>query len=182
MQQVLDESPVKHLSRAADTVVPVSTIISVVALLVSLGVAWRTFTHDPLGSGIDAYNFTTAKDALLSQLDMSINRDMRANFELMWVKAENAVKEKRESVRVHSESEYQGKKLLFVSFQENGVPKNAVEAFEKDAQTGFWFPTYVSTYGMDDPSLEKAIKEWRDKARGTGSAISKWEELADALE
>jgi hypothetical protein len=117
-----------------------------------------------LGSGINSYSFKTPQDAVFSQLDIEINRDIRALIEMEALISNPKAKEKRTSLKFHQESEYQGKKILFISYKLNGFTKYDTQAVEKDAETGYWLPSYVSSYDMnDDEPLKKTIQEWKNK-------------------
>ena len=48
------------------------------------------------------------------------------------------------------------------AYNEDGVPAYDIEAFERDAESGFWFPAHVSEYNVDDPALKKSIAEWKE--------------------
>ena len=144
-------------------------LLSGLALFVSVATFAWSFWHDPLGAGIRQYDLSTPEKALRSITDIRVSGNIRAQIEISRLIDGKKMQEKSKTIKVHSESNYQGKKLLFVSFTENGLPKNDIEAFEKDTDTGFWFPRYVSTYSMSDPAIEKAIKEWKAK---TGSSDS----------
>jgi hypothetical protein len=139
----------------------VPLIVSAIAIVLSLCCIIYTTLHDPLGAGLSSYDFTTPQNALQSQLQIDANSDLRAAIELQRAKNGRAEQEKRDTVKVHRESSYEGKKILFISYNENGLPKHEIAAFEKDAETGFWFPGYVSTYKMNDSALESAIDEWK---------------------
>jgi hypothetical protein len=140
-------------------------LISLSALVIAAGsAAWTTF-RSPLGPGISAYDFTTPQNAIDSSLAIQINGDIRALMDLQRLQSRYA-QEKRETLKVHRDAEYQGKKILFISFKENGITKYETEAVEKDAETGLWFPAYVSPYGMDDAALERTIKAWGNRTDG----------------
>lgn len=162
MQAAANDATAPARKRPFDRVIPISTILSLVAATVSIGAAWWTISHDPLGKGIDAYSFTTPRKTLCSQLDMVLNQDFRAMQEIDFLRSGSTPQEMRDTLKVHKESNYQGKKLLFISYERNGLPHYDVESFEKDADTGLWFPAYVSTYNMDDEALENAVTHWKD--------------------
>lgn len=137
-------------------------VLSLAALVIAVAsTAWNIF-RNPIGAGISAYDFTTPQNALDSSLAIDINADIRAMLDLQRLKSRNS-KEKRETLKIHRDADYQGKKILFISFKQNGITKYDTEAVEKDAETGLWFPAYVSTYGMDDDALERAINAWENK-------------------
>lgn len=146
---------------------PVPFYLSASALILSVIALAKGFLFDPLGSGISSYDFTSPTAALTSSLDMAINGDVRAEIELSVLKFGKSQREKRKTFKVHRESDYQGKRFLFVSYTENGLPKHSVEAFEKDTDTALWIPKYFSRYDIEDSAMEKAVKEW-EKNGGKG--------------
>jgi len=139
-------------------------LLSGLAVLVSILTAVWVLIHDPLGAGVSSYDFTTPKRALDSQLRIKINQDIRAQLDLAFLQSGRFAEEKLSTIKIHKESIYQGKKLLFVSYKKNGIPQYDIEGFEKDAESGYWFPAYISAYGIDDLALKKAITDWKKKA------------------
>jgi hypothetical protein len=140
------------------------TYLSAAALLISAAVAAKVFLTDPLGAGLGAYDFTTPKAALTSELQVSVARDVRAQLDLAQLKSGKAEQEKLNTVKIERESDYQGKKILFISYQENGLPKYGISAFEKHTDTGYWLPVYISSYSISDSALEKAVNDWEAKS------------------
>lgn len=138
-------------------------VLSLAAVVIAISsTAWSVF-RNPLGPGISAYDFTTPEKAIDSDLAISINLDMRAARDIDRLMNLKKWEEKRNTLKIHRDANYQGKKILFISFKENGITKYDIEAVEKDAETGLWFPEYFSTYDMDDDELEQAIKSWKNK-------------------
>lgn len=123
------------------------------------------FFCDPLGSGISKYDLSTPKAALVSQMKMQLNTDIRAVLELESRLKGRTLKEAISTLDVRKEAEYRGRKLLFVSFKEDGVTKHKVEAFTKDANTGFWIPDYVGEYEVekDDKDLAAQMRRWKER-------------------
>jgi len=153
-------SPAATVSRLPVVLSAVATVVSLAALLLTL----LLLMDNPFGKGLDAYDFTSPKLAMLSEIDMKLNQDIRAAFELQLMRAGDELREKRNTLKVHKEATYQGKKILFISFSKNGVPKHDIASYEKDAASGFWSSSYVSTYNLDDDALEKSIKDWKSKS------------------
>jgi hypothetical protein len=135
----------------------VAVLLSIIALCIAI------FRH-PLGRGMNAYDFSTPSAALKSQIEMALNNDIRAAIELETMRSRKAAKEKLNTLKIHKESEYGGKKILFISFEKNGILKYDIESFEKDADSGLWYHSYVGTYDMKDSDLKKAIEDWQKKA------------------
>jgi hypothetical protein len=138
-----------------------SSFACVFSLLAFAGIFFRS---DPLGKGLDAYDFGTPNTALISQLKIEVNKDIRAGIDLAQIRVGELTKEKLNTIKVHKESTYRGQKLLFVSFEENGISQYTVEGFEKHAETGWWLPSFISTYDIDDDELKTAIEQWQAKS------------------
>ena len=70
--------------------------------------------------------------------------------------------EKLRTLQIKKEAEWKGAKLLFVSYEEGGIPKFEVAGLEKDASSGLWFPKHFSRYSLPDDakSLKQAIEAW----------------------
>lgn len=170
MPQVLDAETAHPSSPVGERVVPLATILSSVALVVSIGVAWWTMTHDPLGPGLSAYDLSSPKAALLSHLKIIENQDYRALLEASGAFDARRTAEKAKTVEICKESEWRGSKILFIRFDENGIKKHNVASFEKDAESGKWRATNVETNlifasisgSAEEEKLSAMIKKWRD--------------------
>ena len=139
-------------------------ILSVIAAILSATALFVSLYMDPLlGKGLSSYDFTSPQKALRSQLEMEINKDLRAMLELGKLRSVKYNREKLETIRVHDEAEYQGKKLLFVSFKKNSILQYDMAAFEKDAECGLWFRSYVLTSSMEDEGLKAKIEKWENR-------------------
>jgi hypothetical protein len=68
---------------------------------------------------------------------MYMNEDVRAALQYQAM-TENP-EERLKTLKVHRQAAYQGTQILFVSYEQDGVPKHDIEAFERDAKSGFWF-------------------------------------------
>lgn len=154
-------------------------ILSIVAICIASFSVFQP-SSNPLGNGLSAYNLTTPEAACKSILSMTANNDIRALIELERLSKSQAYDEQLDTLSIHKEVNSRGRKLLFVSFKNNGVPKYEVRGFEKDAETGFWTPAYVSSYSIKeyDKRLSEQIKSW--EALG-GSASKSFSEIADEL-
>ncbi len=142
---------------------PTSTIVAGDALAVSLAaIGWLCF-QSPLGAGIDSYDFSTPADSLRSTLGIAANGDVQAQLDIERLKHGEAAIEQLQTLTIHKESEYKSHKILFVPFEKNGIKTYDIRTFEKHADTGLWFSSYLSAYDMDDSELEQAIADWRKK-------------------
>jgi hypothetical protein len=171
MPQVLDAETARPSSPVGERVVPLATILSSVALVVSLGVAWWTMTHDPLGPGLSSYDLSTPKAALLSYLKMEQNQDYRAALETTFEFDAKRTAEKAMTLEICKESEWQGSKILFIRFDENGIQKHEVCSFEKHADSGKWRQNsrYINlgfaaiNGSTEEKRLNEMIKSWQEK-------------------
>lgn len=158
---------------AGQSLVCFASILSVVAMLVSVGTAYWTYRYDPLGPGLSQYDFTTPKASLISSGQMVLDNNWRAMMELNSHGRQRQLAEMLQTLRVHKEAEWRGHKLLFVSYDENGVPKHSVESFTKNAETGLWQTSTIrfeivsaSLDGSKDAEpLSEMISLWEDKGR-----------------
>lgn len=77
--------------------------------------------------------------------------------------SDRKTKEQLETIKVSKTREYEGKTILFIEYNEAGLPKRDIEGMEKDAVSGFWHKAYTSEYEMEDknPALANEIKQWK---------------------
>lgn len=121
---------------------------------------------DPLGKGLDSYDFSSPEKALVSDMEMRRNMDIRAQLDLERLRQGDDVDEKLESVEVDRQATYDDKQILFVSWTEDGKKKYKAEAFEKDEKTELWVRTYLSAYDVTDEILKEDINAWESKNEG----------------
>ena len=143
-------------------------IFSILALSVALYGTVRTPpASDRFGSGLAAYNLNSPTNALSSQLEMTLNRDFLALWEFSMVKENTMakIKEQKDTIEIHRESNYQGKKLLFISYIQNGLDKKEVVAFEQPDDDPRWFLSRFSRYSMKDGALKNAVDDWEKDGR-----------------
>lgn len=126
--------------------------------------------RDPLGSGISKYDFSTPRAALVSRMKIEANKDIRAMIEFESRVHSKEQKEKIDTLEVRKEADFRGKKILFVAFKAKGVNKYSIEGFEKDANTGYWLPSYVGSFEVekDDKELAEQMRRW-EKSGELGS-------------
>ena len=92
----------------------IAVALSLAALVVSIG-------HDPLGGGIDEYDLTDPERSLISTLQMEVDGDFRAVLDIQRLLGGKLAKEKLQTLKVHKASDYAGKRVLFVSYEKNGI-------------------------------------------------------------
>lgn len=140
-----------------------STALSSLALIVSLAALARSFLHDPLGSGLSKYDLTSPKACLISELKIEQAQDVRAELQLAQLRrGPKKIAERLKTLEVRKETEWNGKKILFISFEENGIKHYDVRGFEKDAESGLWMPSHVDafTVGRDNRPLADQMEKW----------------------
>lgn len=173
---------------AIEKVIPIPMILPIAAILISSSAcAWVTF-YNPLGKGISKYDFSTPKKSLMSQCEIMAHNDIRAQFELPNRPIARLYKEFLKNLKVHREAEWQGKKILFITFEMNGIEDYETEAFEKDAETGFWMNASATADAVerDDKRLAVMMREWKERGSGhsdsKSDAVRYFESLGEVLE
>jgi hypothetical protein len=136
--------------------------LAALALFLSIAAVCIVTVRDPLGSGISKYDCSSPQAALVSEMRIQLNQDMRAVLELRERAIGTKLKEKIQTFEVRKDVEFGGKKLLFVTFKEDGISKYETKAVEKDASTGSWLPSYVSEYTVEktNEALAAEMRRW----------------------
>jgi hypothetical protein len=136
--------------------------ISVAALLIAIAaLCWAVF-HDPLGPGLRKYDFSTPRAALFSTSKMKVDNNVRAAIELEQLNAGGAESEKLKTLNAKWATSLEDTAFVFFSFESNGKPVRAVEAFCKHPATGYWLParTWPSAIKNKDPALARQMENW----------------------
>lgn len=141
----------------------ISIVIAIFSLLISVGTLTFQLKSKPLGDGIEKYSFAEPLDAYKSTLLMDINKDILAQIQFNAAISDRKTKEQLETIKVSKTREYEGKTILFIEYNEAGLPKHDIEGMEKDAVSGFWHNAYTSEYEMENknPALAAEIKQWK---------------------
>jgi hypothetical protein len=136
--------------------------LSACALAVALLALGLHFFSYLSGSGLNRYDFTTPRAALVSQMQMELRKDVRAALELQSLTGGGKLKEKLETLEVRKEVDWKGGTILFIAYQEDGVQHYGTVGFEKNAQTGFWtqVPVSLGEVRAQNPELGKQIEAW----------------------
>lgn len=152
-----------------------SPYFSMLALLVSLGTAgwiWLVGHQDTSTQAIRGYSFSSPEDAMRSVLTMRKNGEFTAlrSFDVAF--NSSVIDEKLSSLKVHQIREYDGRRILFLSYKERGDDKYATEAYIRDAESGFWGPTRYEYYDVQDQALASEMRNWlaENSARQVASA------------
>jgi len=161
----------------------VSIVLACVALVLSLvALAWSLF-HDPLGSGMQKYDFSTPENTYTSIMKMTLDQDVRAIVELQCAMNYAQFRERLRTYKVEKGAEvkikvrgedqqgdeggdkkeqFELKKALFVSYQKDGKTRYAVVWFKQDEERGIWLPHGVEHNDLvgADPDLAREVREW----------------------
>jgi hypothetical protein len=141
---------------------------SVALSLIALGIASTALGfvlfRDPLGAGIGKYDLSTPKSSLESRLKIQLNNDVRALLELERQIQGKKLKEKLDTLEIRKEAEFRGRKILFVAYKSDGINKYSLEYVEKDANTGYWLPTFVNSYDVEKENKDLAVqmRKWEE--------------------
>ena len=140
-------------------------IISVFAVIFSIGSFVYQFKNNPLGKGVNNYSFDSPLESYKSKLKMALNNDFLAIIELINIFEGQKVKEEIDTIEVKKKREYDGKTFMFVTLKKSDIPIQKVVIMEKDASSGYWkHHPYFSLYGLtsdEGKTLNKEIKQWK---------------------
>jgi hypothetical protein len=131
--------------------------------------------------GLSAYNLSTPQDTLLAEMDMVLNNDIHAWVELrdtnnMKLTDElQLVREKKDTLKVHKQVQWQDQMLLFVSFQRQHHTTYAVEALERVPGQERWRPNFLASEQVkgSDPVLGQEIEQWKNRGSPPPTSKSK---------
>jgi len=90
-------------------------------------------------------------------------QDLRAKMQLTQLhRGSKTIAERLKTLEVRKEAEWNGKKILFISFEEKGIKHYEAQGFEKDAESGLWMPSHVDafTVGRDNRPLADQMEKW----------------------
>jgi len=122
----------------------------------------------PVNRGLRAYDLDTPRDAIVAEAKMEAKKDARALMELDLLRSGRDPKAMADTLKVEREQNFQGKKILFVKWEDDGIAKHDVRAVEKDAETGFWVPTTVPPemeLEQNDRQLAQNVREWEQNGK-----------------
>ena len=142
----------------------VPIVLSSLALIVSVGALALSLLRDPLGPGLEKYDFSTPEAALTSMARMQQDHGIRALMELDALRGQSEIEQGLKTCKIEKKVTEESRAILFVSYEIDGKRKQECEVFEKHAQTGYWLPTYISSYSIEDedPGLATQMREWED--------------------
>jgi hypothetical protein len=160
-------------SKEQHNIVPIPIVLSVLSLVVSVATALWLGTHDPLGKGLSQYDFSTPKAALISSMEIQNKFDIKAIMQLAAATSDHIfgnAAEKQRTLKVWKEAEWRGNKVLFCSFERDGITEYSCEAVERNAQTGRWMPSSLplifenagDSVSEEDKRLSKMVSRWKE--------------------
>jgi len=141
----------------------ISITLSSVALLLS---AYSILKPNALGKGISSYDLSSPEKALTSSLRMKVDGNYLAyiEYELGSPKEKGDAEEVLQNLEVHDTEDYDGKKILFVSYTKDGEKTYDIEGFQKASESGSWYRSRVSVYDMPSGSeMRNRIQKWKAK-------------------
>jgi hypothetical protein len=153
--------------------------LSAVALLLALaygplGLASRDKNPglDPLGPGLKKYDLSSPEAALKSRLTMGNEVDIRALMELESYR--NSLKQKLATLKVEKQVPFDDKAILLVSYKDGSKDRFTFETYAQHKETGYWLPTFVSTFDIErtNPQLANEIHQWEAKENEARNASS----------
>lgn len=160
-------------------------VISLLALVISIGTAVYTVFFNPFGRALYWYNFDTPEDALRSEFTIEKRHDTRAMNEFRSAILGEAHAEKLDTLEIEKSSEFEWKSRLdrfrppsgaeddkfektaaavFYSYKQKGKRQYLVSYFRKHKKSGLWVRNPGGSLVVDD-KLQKEINEWRDRDR-----------------
>jgi hypothetical protein len=149
----------------------VSPYLSLFAFLIAVGTAAWVFwigRADVSNTAFKGYSFGSPEDALKSVLTMRKNGEFTAlrSFDVAFNNA--VIDEKISTLKIEKTLEYDGRRILFISYKERGDTKYATEAYIRDAHSGLWGPTRYEYYDVRDREIAGQMRSWLDgnTARG----------------
>ena len=137
-------------------------ILSGIAIALSAFASYRILRPATDYKPLSSYDFSTPAAALTAQSQMLADGNYPALIQEEIRRNSPKAKEKLRTLEIKKEAEWMGTKLLFTSFEEDGIKKFNVAAFEKDANSGLWFSGRFSRYSLPDDAktLKQTIDAW----------------------
>lgn len=143
--------------------VELPTILSIAAIGISgIAILLTLFGGQ---RGLNSYNLKTPVDTIRSEIEIERDMNLKAQLELEQLRRDRGKKELNEilsTLEVVKEAEFNGTKILFVKYKENGVTKHVIRGAQKEADSGLWYPKSISSYTVDkeNKTLASEMKKW----------------------
>ena len=128
--------------------------------------------RNPFGDPLSKYDFETASGTVKSEMEIELNRDLRAILEHERRFPRKEARERAETLKVEEEVDYKRDdkkdkkskgsgefKILFVSFKSDGETRKEIYAMQKDSDNNQW----KRDYGLTSFQVREKNKELADK-------------------
>jgi hypothetical protein len=136
----------------------IALLVAIVAIIIAI-----TIPRHPLGKGMSGYDFTSPSATVKSLAAARANNDVLVMIELDQLQSDRFAAEKLRTLEIKKEVTSNGKKVVFVSYLEDGVKKHDTVSVEKDADSGLWIPARFSA--VSDAAIRKDIEKWEESAK-----------------
>jgi hypothetical protein len=148
-----------------------SSMCSFLALCIAIGTAAYVFLRgrsEVSASAIQAFNFSSPEDSLRSMLTMRRQGQFTAlrSYDVAFNGA--ILDEKLKTLQVHATREHDGRRILFISYNERGDKKFDTESYIRDADSGLWGPCRYSYYDVSDKQLADEMRRWTEQSSRRG--------------
>jgi hypothetical protein len=139
-------------------------VLSAVALAASLIALLITLTSNPLGKGIDNYDFSTPEAALKSMMQIEADRAILAQLDLKFLQKGKELDEAVRTFEIHRTVDFKDKKVIFFSYLKKGEKEKEIMGLEKNLESKMWFREYVSVYDVKktNEQLAKEMEAWEE--------------------
>ena len=136
-------------------------LLSVLALVVSLGTAWMVYCQGRAPSYLlKKYDFSSAEAALRSELTMTREGDFDAIRAYYREFHGSTAAELLRTLKVEHTREFKGAKILYVSYTDRGEPIRECRFFIRDAESGLWGEDRKLRTRVRDHDVASAISQW----------------------
>lgn len=150
------------LRRLFDRIAPLCSFLALCIAIATASWVFYSSRQDVSASDFKnyGYSFSSPEDALRSVLSMRKNGEFTAlrSFDVAF--NSSVIDEKLQTLTIHKVREYDGRRILFVSYKERGDEKFATEAYIRDAHSGLWGPTRYEYYDVADRDLSAEMRSW----------------------
>lgn len=141
-----------------------SLVLSVLAFVAA--VLALSKTPGPLlsmGSGMDAYDFSSPEAAWRSGKAIQDARDVRAMVELGSLVGEEA----RRTSKLEDVVPFEDRYVLFLSMEVDGKPKFTTQGMKKLPGTDVWVQDYIAEYKVrgKDKNLAERMSAWEKRSK-----------------
>ena len=159
--------------------------VAILALILALAALFFALCSDPFksgfsfkvpfSSGLSGYDVETPAGMYKSQIEIEVNRDIRAMLELERRFDRKELKEKLDTLKIDSEADFKVDKkdskdpftgeykILFVSYKRDSKDQKEVVAMEKHRDSGLWRSRGAPLMEINEKNKElaKKIQDWQ---------------------